>query len=163
MNPTPTGALRITVVGRELVLERTFHAPIDDVWASVTEPERLDRWIGTWAGEAGVGRTVSFTMNAEEEAVAEDATIVECEPPRRLVVDLASPGDAPWRLSLDLAEADGLTTLTFAQVVTDGIDVGDVGPGWEFYLDRLVAARTGHPLPTFDPYLEAHRAYYSSL
>ena len=26
---------------------RTFPAPIEDVWAAVTEPERLERWIGT--------------------------------------------------------------------------------------------------------------------
>ena len=26
----------------------TFRAPIEDVWAAVTEPERLARWIGTW-------------------------------------------------------------------------------------------------------------------
>lgn len=26
---------------------------------------------------------------------------------------------------------------------------GEVGPGWEYYLDMLVAAREGKPLPSF--------------
>ncbi len=36
----PTGELE----GQQLTIERTFRAPIDDVWASLTEPERVARW-----------------------------------------------------------------------------------------------------------------------
>jgi uncharacterized protein YndB with AHSA1/START domain len=45
MNPTPTGHLIKSVDGRDLVLTRTFRAPIDDVWASITESERTARWF----------------------------------------------------------------------------------------------------------------------
>ena len=38
-----------------LVLERTFRAPVVDVWAAITEPERLERWIGTWTGDPASG------------------------------------------------------------------------------------------------------------
>ena len=38
---------------------RTFHAPIDDVWAAVTEPERLARWLGTWTGDPATGTCCS--------------------------------------------------------------------------------------------------------
>lgn len=37
---------------------------------------------------------------------------------------------------------------------------GDVGPGWEYYLDMLVAAREGEALPSFDDYYPAQRAHY---
>ena len=33
-----------------LVIERTFHAPVADVWAACTDPTRMQRWIGTWTG-----------------------------------------------------------------------------------------------------------------
>ena len=36
MSPTPTGRL----FGDDLVLTRTFRAPLDDVWASITDPAR---------------------------------------------------------------------------------------------------------------------------
>lgn len=34
-----------------VVYTRTFAAPIDDVWAAATEPDRLVLWIGTWEGD----------------------------------------------------------------------------------------------------------------
>ncbi|MBA3378330.1 MAG: ATPase, partial [Chloroflexia bacterium] len=48
--------------GQDIVIERTFRAPIEDVWASIVDPERMNRWIGTWSGEAGNGKRVMFTM-----------------------------------------------------------------------------------------------------
>ena len=44
-----------------LVQTRTFRAPVEDVWAAVTEPERLARWIGTWTGDPASG-SVDFRM-----------------------------------------------------------------------------------------------------
>ena len=42
MNPRPTGR----VDGNELIITRTFRAPIEDVWTSVTKSESLERWYG---------------------------------------------------------------------------------------------------------------------
>ena len=66
MNPTPTGRVVSTSDGRDLELTRTFRAPIDDVWASLTESARTAAWIGPWTGESGVGRTVTLRLIAEE-------------------------------------------------------------------------------------------------
>jgi uncharacterized protein YndB with AHSA1/START domain len=44
MSPEPTGH----VVGNDLILVRTFLAPIDDVWTSVTKSESTARWFGPW-------------------------------------------------------------------------------------------------------------------
>ena len=47
--PRPTGRREERRRGRpSLVFERTFRAPIEDVWAAVTESDRLARWIGEW-------------------------------------------------------------------------------------------------------------------
>ena len=46
----PPAAARTVDGPATVVIERTFHAPATDVWAAVTEPERLVRWIGTWSG-----------------------------------------------------------------------------------------------------------------
>jgi hypothetical protein len=45
MTNPPTGRLVPTADGSELILSRTFRAPIEDVWASVTEPDRTARWF----------------------------------------------------------------------------------------------------------------------
>lgn len=146
-----------------VVLTRRFRAPIDDVWAAVTEPERLARWIGTWTGDPASG-SVSFRMlfEGEEEVEEEIYTIDECTPPRRLVLTSTMPLDentpATWHLELDLAEHGGVTTLTFAQSLPDPTWAENIGPGWEYYLDRLVAAETGG-----DPAVIDFADYYPAL
>ena len=47
MSRTPTGRIRDDDGRLALVLARSFPAPVEDVWAAVTEPARLARWIGT--------------------------------------------------------------------------------------------------------------------
>ena len=140
MTPTITGRLDEREPGW-IVLRRTFRAPREDVWKAVTEPERLERWIGTWTGEPAEGR-VSFRMTAEgEDVAASDYVITACRPPEHLGLEADAAG-MHWRLRLDLAEADGVTTLLFAQRMDDPEVAASVGPGWEYYLDRLVAAET---------------------
>ena len=89
MNPTPTGRLSST----DLVLTRTFRAPVDDVWASLTEPQRTARWFGPWKGDAAPGATIAVQMVHEEGEPWMDMTIDACDPPRRL--DLRGSAAAP--------------------------------------------------------------------
>jgi uncharacterized protein YndB with AHSA1/START domain len=143
----PTGRLD----GDALVLERRFTAPIGDVWASVTESDRLARWFGTWTGDPADG-WVMVTMTAEAEPqppVRYD--IVSCEPPRSLAIR-ATDAYGTWHLSVELTEGAGGTTLQLRQHQVDRGSLSDTGPGWEWYLDRLVAAATDAPLPGLDDF-----------
>lgn len=160
--PIPTGRLEQGDGRRRLVLTRTFPAPIDDVWASITEPDRTARWFASWTGDAGPGRTIRYRLTHEEGQPESDMTIEACEPPRHLAVSAADDYGS-WRLEATLAEAGGATTLTFVQHLDDDVDVSNVGPGWEYYLDMLVASRDGQALPAFDDYFPAQQAYYAGL
>jgi uncharacterized protein YndB with AHSA1/START domain len=131
--------------GRRLVFRRSWTDPIDDVWAALTEPERSTRWIGHYAGPHGSGAQGVFTMTAEAEPAEAPMTIVECDPPRRLVLEWTEPFQ--WRVELDLAVEDGRTVLVFTQVFPTAEGVGDVAMGWHWYLDRLDAELTGRPRP----------------
>ena len=66
MTDGPTGFREERDGTTYLVFHREFRAPITAVWASVTEPERLQRWIGTWSGDPESG-SVEFRMIAESE------------------------------------------------------------------------------------------------
>ena len=147
-----------------LVFERTFRAPAEAVWAAITEPGRLERWIGTWSGDPASG-AVTFRMTAEGDDVPEETiTIDSCEPPTRLVMRSVTPDDPDrlWRWDVELTEAAGVTTLTFAQEVTDPEVAESVGPGWDYYLDRLVAAEAGGDVAAlaWDDYFPALRRHY---
>ena len=126
-----------------LVILRRFRATADAVWRELTESERLERWIGRWEGDPASGR-VTFYMTAEgQEPEPEEYTILECDRPRRFSGD-TSQGSGSWHLWFELAEdVPGDTVLTFGQRLNPSEDVGSIGPGWEYYLDRLVAAQAG--------------------
>ncbi len=162
--PVPTGRREDREGRSYVVLTRSFRAPVADVWAAVTEPERLARWIGTWSGDPATGQ-VEFRMLFEGEQPPETFTIDASEPPHRLRITTSmttEEGEESWRLELDLAESDGTTTLTFAQDVPDPAMADGVGPGWEYYLDRMVAAETGGDPGTvvFDDYYPGLRPHY---
>jgi len=165
MTTDPTGRRELRDGTSYLTYTRTFTAPIADVWAAVTEPERLERWIGTWSGDPASGE-VAFRMTAEgEDVAAERYTIDACEPPRRLVTRSQPDGNGVvWQLELDLAESAGVTTLNFAQVMADPDMAENVGPGWDFYLDRLVAAESGRAVADieWDDYYPAQSDFYRS-
>jgi len=159
MTNPPTGRLVPAADGNALVVSRTFPAPIEDVWASVTEPDRTARWFGTWKGDAGPGRMIKVQMGFEEQAPWLDKRIDVCDPPRRLVLSNES-GD--MRIELLLSHADGLTELRLVHHLDPGDEVGAYGPGWEYYLDMLAAARDDLPTPSFDDYW-AMKPYYEAL
>ena len=154
MNPRPTGRM----VGNALTLTRRFRAPIEDVWTSVTVSESTARWIGPWEGEPGVGKPIRFQMTHEQGAPWSDATIEACEAPRHLIV--TSHGDYGARLELTLTQTGDTTELVFVHHLADRTMAGDYGPGWEYYLDALVASRDGAPRPDFADYHPSQQAYY---
>jgi uncharacterized protein YndB with AHSA1/START domain len=139
---TPTGTVEQRDGQHVLVQTREFKAPIEDVWAAITESDRLARWIGSWAGDPASGN-VEFRMLFEGDShEAEQMEIRVCEPPRRLHLT-SRAGDEVWLLELDLTHADGVTTLTFSQPGVTKEQASSVGPGWDYYLDRLVDVETG--------------------
>ncbi|MET9022986.1 SRPBCC family protein [Actinopolymorpha sp. NPDC004070] len=151
--------------GVRLEFRRTYPDPIEEVWAAVTESDRSARWIGTWTGRRGVGSTVEFTMTGEDGAGPEPVQILECEPPRRLVVDWSVPGQPRWRVEVTLSP-EGIdentggtgentgentgTSLLFVHRLASAGDVTDVAAGWHYYLDRLAAALADRPGPECD-------------
>lgn len=163
MNPTPTGTILRTTDGYDLVVRREFQAPIEDVWESVTNPERTARWYGPWRGDARPGGDIQVQMLFEEGAPWCDMHIQACEPPRRLVLTQPDPVMGDWHLELVLSQSGGTTTLHFFHHLTTTQHVGAVGPGWEYYLDMLVSSRDGTALPDFNDYYPSQQEYYEEL
>ncbi|WP_457578908.1 SRPBCC family protein [Ensifer adhaerens] len=155
MSPKPTGH----VSGNDLILTRTFHAPIADVWTSVTKSESTALWFGRWEGEAGPGKTVRLQLLHEKSQPWTDVLIEECAAPRRLVVVMKDDA-GEWRIALTFTQTGGTTEPRLVQHLSDPKLAGDVGPGWEYYLDMLVAARAGKALPSFSDYYPAQKAHF---
>ncbi|SDC19842.1 Uncharacterized conserved protein YndB, AHSA1/START domain [Geodermatophilus telluris] len=134
----PDGRLR-------LEFRRAWGQGPDEVWAALTEPGRLARWIGSYDGERAPGGSGTFTMTHEAEPAAEALRIVECDPPRRLVVEW--PDQEGWRVEVAVTVESGRSTLHLVQRFAAGTDVTDVALGWHWYLDKLDAEVGGRPAP----------------
>ena len=160
MNSIPTGRVTKEADGSyDLILTRSFRAGIEDVWASVTDPERTAHWYGTWKGEAGPGKTIDVQMGFEEGAPWSAMTIDSCREPQHLALSAVDDYGA-WHLEVNLTENDGVTDLEFIQHRIDPGMVESIGPGWEYYLDNLVASRDELPLPDFHDYYPSQSAYF---
>jgi uncharacterized protein YndB with AHSA1/START domain len=153
----PTGRIE----GNDLVLTRRFDAPIEDVWTSITKSESTARWYGSWTGTPGAGNTIQVKMVFEGDGPPSEVHIDACEPPRRLA--LTSKGMYGVSLEITLTQTGSVTELRFAHHLNDANRkmARDFGPGWEYYLDNLVAARAGEKLPSFDEYYPSMQAHYT--
>lgn len=117
-----------------LRFHRRFGAPLDEVWAWITDPDQSAKWIGRWTGDPSTG---SLHLHVDTEAArgTQDLVIETCAPPRELVVRLET-----WQVGLTLSHGNSVTTVELAQGIDDADDAEQVGPVWDYYLDRLTAA-----------------------
>ncbi|WP_043993763.1 SRPBCC domain-containing protein [Leifsonia xyli] len=136
----PTGRLIRKDDGVYVVLDRIFRAPIEEVWSYFSRSPRLAQWIGEYTGTPSTG-AVRFRMNQEgENAEWENVAILLCDAPHRLHVDVGRSLCA-LVMYVHLTEASGNTTVTFGQRMQSlSEEEANMGVGWDFYLDRLVAA-----------------------
>lgn len=168
--PAPTGRLLRTPDGVDLVLTRGFALPVEEVWAALTESARTALWFGPWEGDGGPGGSVRVRMVFEEEKPWTELRIEACEAPTRLVVTTVDEAGS-WRLELKLSGTSGdgtgagsdATELTFIQHLRTEAGVGEIGPGWEYYLDNLRGSLDGTPQPVFEDYYPARKAYFEGL
>ncbi len=119
--------------GEVLVLHRRYPELVEEVWAALTESDRLARWAGSYTGTGRPGGTVEVTWTGEVDAGGEVAapvtvTIHECDPPNRLVVELPQAEDS-WHVAVTLSpdpDRPGDTFMTFQQRLLPGLSTEDV-------------------------------------
>lgn len=156
MTPSPTGILRTTLTGVDLEIVRAIPAPRADVWATLTDSDRTALWFGPW--ERLSDNDIRVQMVFEDGEPWMELHVEACLPEHRLAV--SSDG---WDLEAVLTDNGDGTLLTFIHHRENTDGVGEIGPGWEYYLDLFVASRNGAPVPKFDDYYPSQQEYYTSL
>ncbi len=161
MTATPTGHL--SADRRSLQWERTLDLAPEEAWAAITDSDRMAAWIGEWTGNPADG-FVMFAMTAEGDGPASRAEIRVCEPPHRYGV-VTSSDFGSWHLELEVAATGEGSVVTMRHVIEDPAGLENIGPGWEYYLDRLVAAESGGDPASivWDDYYPAQREHYEQL
>lgn len=158
----PTGRVARDADGLEVIVSRSIPAPASEVWEWVTRPEQVRRWYGAFRGTPRPGSVHSVKLTAEEGSPTVRIAVVECVPGERYVIETAGVA-APWRITVSVADLGASSRLFIAQRIETAREAGEAGPGWEYYLDRLIAAREGGRMPDFADYFPSQRPYYERL
>lgn len=162
-SPTPTGVR----TARGIAIPRRFDCPPEQTWAWITDPDLTATWFGRRSGDPASGE-VQVQLSAEEGAPSSTSTILECAPPRRLVVK----NGLGWVATLDVEAADddsadgSGSVLTLSRDMDSADFAAELGPGWEYYLGRLEIARAGGDPDAiaWEPgYVPGQSAHYRAL
>jgi uncharacterized protein YndB with AHSA1/START domain len=119
-----------------VVAERSYPAPISDVWDALTNAERIPRWFLPISGDLRLGGRYQLKGNAGGEIQA-------CEPPRHLAVTWEHGGQVSWVTVRLAEEAAGRTQLELEHLAHvddkfwDQYGPGAVGVGWDLALMGL--------------------------
>lgn len=147
MTANDAGGLRalgtLRAEGREGVvrLEDRFDTHIDDLWAALTDPDRLQRWLGVVNGE----RAVDEELQAHFFASGWEGTIrvVACEQPRHLLLATAAPDQPDGVMEVTLTP-EGDTTLLVVEDRGMPLDqIAAYGAGDQVHLEDLAAYLAG--------------------
>lgn len=133
---------------------RNLPATASDLWLWITVSELTEQWFGPFVRISDT--EVAVTMTAEEPGPPMNVAIIRCEAPRHLDLDTGI-----WQLFLEVGE--GYISLFHA--VENAEEAAAIGPGWEFYLDRLAAAFNGGDVESIDfesDYYPAMSEYFTS-
>jgi uncharacterized protein YndB with AHSA1/START domain len=146
---------------RAIVAERRYPATADDVWDTLTNPDRIPRWLLPISGDLHLGGRYQLEGNA-------GGTIMTCDPPRHLAVTWEYGGAIGW-VDVHLTESGEDTTLLLEHVALvedfddkwDEFGPGAVGVGWDLTLlglaEHLSTGADVHPDLTDPPGLEFMR------
>ncbi|WAP52323.1 SRPBCC domain-containing protein [Arthrobacter sp. ATA002] len=121
-----------------MMISRTIPHPITEVWAAITDPARLELYIGRPEGDLRLGGTYELPDGTR-------GGILRCDPPRLLTLSVQRPGGHSAELEVHMTAEDFRTRidLKYASVRKGFVLIDAVsgewaaGPGWEFFLDSL--------------------------
>jgi uncharacterized protein YndB with AHSA1/START domain len=125
----------------------TIEAPVEDVWAAITTPERIEQWfLGVRTeGEWRAGGELVQTGEWQGRPYESKAIIERIDPPRTLEMKHWSPmsgrpdePDSYEAVVYRLEEGDGGTTLTVSETNLPSEEARELSERiWGMVLDRL--------------------------
>ena len=133
------GSLR-RAEGRAIIhVEDVYPTDIDDLWAAVSQPERLKRWLVTVEGDTSVGGSFTARFTSGWEGTGR---VDVCDAPNRLVVTtFGNPDETVMEATLT---AEGASTRLVIE--ERGILLDDAlfhGAGWQAHLEDLALYLAG--------------------
>ncbi|HEY2522270.1 MAG TPA: SRPBCC family protein [Streptosporangiaceae bacterium] len=145
------GSLRAADGKGVVQIRDRYDTGIDDLWAAITDPDRLARWYGRVEGD--LRPDGEFRLHVEGAGIDAAGRVEACEPPRRLQVTTRET-DESWRAGNGVPPfdeileatltADGDQTVLVIEVRGIPLDkVAFYGVGWQLHAEDLAAYLAG--------------------
>ncbi|GAA1495753.1 hypothetical protein [Paeniglutamicibacter kerguelensis] len=128
--------------GRRIVIELDAEYDIRDIWEASTTAEGLRSWVGILRGNADSSDLRFAFLEEGLETAAGSVNIQHCRPPYNFLVTVETEQGA-WHLGLGLSRRPGTKKITFIHDLGPSDDPSTIGPGWEYYLQRLLVHLAG--------------------
>jgi uncharacterized protein YndB with AHSA1/START domain len=132
-------------------IEDRYDTDIDDLWSSLTDPDRLARWYGQVEGDLRTGG--EFRVYIEANDIESTGRAEACEPPRRLLVTTRETDESyrkgqgvpPFDQVIEATlTADGDETILVIEVRGMPLDkIAFYGAGWQIHAENLAAYLAG--------------------
>lgn len=142
---TDDGAVREVPDGYELRFERVYKASIEDVWALLTDPDRVEEWLGVADVELQVGGRFRL-LEVGGQGIA--GVILTLEEPNVIEYTWDSAEWTGGTVRYELSESNGKTRLVFTHIhplKSWGEFRYKSLAGWHTLLDLLELAVEGRP------------------
>jgi uncharacterized protein YndB with AHSA1/START domain len=147
----------IAVVAR---LGITLDNPIHEVWAALTQPDRLAQWLAPGGIQLVEGGRA--WLDFVDSGIVIDSRVTAVEPQRLLEYSWSGPGEPLRPVRWGLEPVGPLTRLSLTLTLPRTDDVARSAAGWAAHLEMLTAllagAATRFPFPVF----QAARADYGA-
>lgn len=155
---TELGQLTAEGDRRAIRLERHYRASVEELWSTLTDPERVARWLLCEATfEPMVGGAVRFRWEGEGGGEM-NGTIVVFEPGKTIEYTW-SEGDATSVVRFELQpDDDGVTLLLHHRELPSRAAAGTAA-GWHTHLEALGALLAGEPFEFWPRFRELEPAY----
>lgn len=142
--------------------ERRYPTTPEDLWASITEPSRLSRWLGPVYGDLRVGGRYELRMGEDVAGSQQNAVgdVLECDAPRRLVVGWSFPGEDESRVSVTIRPDGGGSVLVLEHLGLSESAARGYGAGWHASLGQLDDHTAGRPVRMWQQIFEAALPHY---
>lgn len=143
----------------------TLDHHLDEVWAALTQPDKLVRWLAPGSVEPHLGGAAR--LDFEESGGTIDSRVTACEPERLLEYSWSCPGEPQRPLRWSLEPIGAATLLTLRLTVPASEDAARAAAGWASHLEMLQFALLGasarFPYPVFKAAREAYAGQVERL
>lgn len=143
------GEIALDGARRIVTVEREYPATRAELWAALTEPRQLERWIGRYARTDDGYR---LEMGGPGVDAVVSGRVLECEPERRILVawTFSEAGETEAETELEATVSEpraGHVLLTLTHRRVQAVTASAYGAGWQDVLTHLARALGAEPGP----------------